>query len=106
LWFVRTCWVCSPQPQQGCVRRLGKTKGESTGLFIVNSDRGRSLGLLTSLADRLFATGESEGVEGQSATDGASKLDRNLVLRQRAVVQLAKLDRYAKANATDLISSS
>ena len=66
----------------------------------------RPLGLLTSLADRLFATGQSEGVEGQSAADGASKLDRNLVLRQRAVVRLAKHDRYARASGTGLMRSS
>lgn len=38
---------------------------------------------LASLTDRLLAARESEGVDGQSAADGASKLNGDLILRQR-----------------------
>lgn len=86
-----TYWVCSLQPQQEYVRRQDMMKGESTGLFPLSVRRRyRSPWILTSLADCLFAARESEGVDCQSAADGASKLDGDLILGQGAVPIISK----------------
>jgi hypothetical protein len=62
--------------------------------------------ILTSLANRLLAARESEGIDGQSTADGASKLDGDLILGQGAVISLAMLQRHTFARVTDLMSSS
>jgi hypothetical protein len=54
--------------------------------FVVRDEKMWVAGVLTSLTDRLLAARESEGVDGQSAADGASKLNGDLILRQRAAV--------------------
>lgn len=62
--------------------------------------------ILTIFANGLVATRQAVGIDREPAANCATKLDRDLILGQRAVIMLADILTGISGSATDLISSA